>query len=74
MDKLLAEGYFEKRLAEISAAVGPEAAQDAIEWGQYGTPQAQSTAVTIIGSDYLQPRRNHLFNTHSVSRRRYRRS
>ena len=66
MDQLLAEGYFEKRLAEISAAVGPDTALDAVEWGQQGTPQAQSTAVAIIGTDYLQPRRNHLFNTHSV--------
>jgi len=66
MEELLDEGLYEAKIDAIVAKMGPEAALDASQWGQYGESQDLATAVNILKQDYLQVRRRHLFVTHSV--------
>lgn len=67
MDQQLVEGRMESRMAEIVATLEPEASMDAVqEWGQQGASQSVSSAVGVLETDYLDPRRDHLFETHSA--------
>ena len=66
MEQLLDEGLYEAKIDAIVAKIAPEAALDAVLWGQYGEIQDLTTAVDILKQDYLQLRRRHLFVTHSV--------
>ncbi len=66
MDRFLTEGYFEERIAELQPLLAAEAEADRLLWGQYGESQTMDEAVQILIDDYLAPRRDHLFVTHSV--------
>ena len=66
MDTLLADGRYEKRIAELSQVLAQEAALDKIEWPEFGTPQTQQQAADTLINQYLIPRRVHLLTTHSV--------
>ena len=67
MDEFLVEGRYESRIDELEALFSTEAALDkAMFWGQPGTPQTLTEAVTILEEDYFDLRRTHLFETHSV--------
>ena len=67
MDKILAPGFYESRLAELEAAMSPEAALDAARWGQYGQSQSLGMAIDILENTYLAQRRQHLFVTHRTT-------
>jgi len=67
MDELLVEGRYEARVAEIAAEIAPEAALDKLQpWGQPGQPQDLATAINVLQTLYFDPRRVHLFETHSI--------
>ena len=61
----------------LSARIAQEAELDRDLWGQFGQPLTLVQATDIIKTQYLEPRRVHLFATHSVcdipGRRRRRR-
>jgi len=66
-DQLLVEGHYESRLDALAPLIAPEAALDALQpWEQPGTPQDLPTAIDILKSEFLEPRRIHLLQTHSV--------
>jgi len=67
MDDLLVEGRFETRISELESLIAPEAALDKLQpWGFYGDDQELTTAIGVLRGDYLDLRRVHLFQTHSV--------
>jgi hypothetical protein len=59
------ERYFERRIDALLGQMQPDVALDAARWQMsWGTPQTFTQALQIIKSDYLQPRRVHLYQTH----------
>ena len=66
MDRFLAEGHYEGRIAELSAMISPEAALDINVWGQFGQSQSLAQAVQILQDDYLDARRAHLYGDHGI--------
>lgn len=76
MDQLLqsnevpfAERRLERRLDDLLHQMEPDTLLDQARWGYptYGVPQSMGKAVQVIQSEYLQPRRHHLFVTHNVT-------
>ncbi len=67
MDELLVEGRYEARISQLAALIGPEAALDKLQpWGWVGAEQTLATAIDVLETEYLDKRRVHLFETHSV--------
>lgn len=66
MDQMLAPGILEARIDELADRIRPEAGFDRNRWLQYGTPQSLDQAIQDLKSGYLEPRREHLFQTHRV--------
>ncbi|HLO39899.1 MAG TPA: CotH kinase family protein [Phycisphaerales bacterium] len=75
MDELLqapgtpmAQRVLENRINELQSLCGPDVALDRAKWGNpYGANQDLATALGILKTQYLDPRRVHLFQTHTVS-------
>ncbi|RIK78383.1 MAG: hypothetical protein DCC68_15310 [Planctomycetota bacterium] len=63
--------YFEKRLDELVALLGPDVLLDKARWGANahfpGATYTLQQAVDRLENEYLAPRRTHLFVTHSQS-------
>jgi len=66
MDDMLADSTYDDRIDELVALMAPEHALDVAEWGQYGAALTVTQATDLVKTDYLQPRRTHLFTTHRV--------
>jgi hypothetical protein len=66
-----AERYFENRLDELVAQLGPDVLLDKARWGANahfpGATYTLQQAADRIETDYLVPRRTHLFVTHTQS-------
>jgi len=65
----LMDSFYERQLSEWEQALAGEVAQDIQVWGSpgWGTPQTFQQALTLMSTDYFQPRRIHLFETHLQS-------
>jgi hypothetical protein len=67
----LAQRRYETRIDDLAALISPEAALDLTKWGTWGDGSASSaccvqnlsTAVQLIKTGYLDPRRRHLLQT-----------
>ncbi len=67
MDDLLVEGRYEARIDALSALVADQALADRARWGWYGADEPPAAAVVRLKTEYLGPRRAHLFGTHRVA-------
>jgi hypothetical protein len=57
---------FENRVNTLATQMNADVTLDRAKWGNpYGTPQTFQTAVSILKTQYLAPRRVHLYQTHS---------
>ncbi|MCP3980221.1 MAG: hypothetical protein GY716_13025 [bacterium] len=65
-DQLLEEGKYEARIDELVQLLQTEAALDVAKWGQYGDAQTIQQATDLLKSDYLDKRRVHLLETHTL--------
>jgi len=65
----LADTYYESLLHEWEIRLSAEVLEDISVWGSpsWGSPQTFQQALTLMSTDYLQPRRVHLFQTHRQS-------
>ena len=58
---------FETRLNQLAALCLPDVTLDRARWGNpYGSDQPFGAAVGILKTQYLAPRRNHLYFTHTA--------
>ncbi|HEX2973984.1 MAG TPA: lamin tail domain-containing protein, partial [Tepidisphaeraceae bacterium] len=62
-----AERYYDKRIDALYAMMAPDMALDNAKWGQWGTYQTFATGVNALKNQYLEPRRKHLYNDHSLN-------
>jgi hypothetical protein len=77
MDELLqapgtpaAQLRYEAKIDRLYPLHQADAALDLARWGAgYGTLQSMATALTALRNNYLAPRRNHLYLTHSAAAR-----
>ncbi|MBX3409755.1 MAG: CotH kinase family protein [Phycisphaeraceae bacterium] len=59
---------YEARADELRNLMNPDVLLDRARWGNpYGTNQSFDVALNALKNQYLEPRRNHLFVTHSSS-------
>ncbi|MCA9264825.1 MAG: CotH kinase family protein, partial [Planctomycetales bacterium] len=59
--------YFESRIDELAAALADDAAADLDKWGAiYGVVRDFHTAISLIKTNYLDQRREYLFETHNI--------
>lgn len=71
----VAQRKFETRIDQLVPLLAPDAALDLTKWGTWGNGSAASaccvqslpTAVSLLKSGYLEPRRTYLFRTLSVT-------
>ena len=64
---LPAARFYERRLDELAALLQPDATLDFGRWrAGYGLPHNLSTAMSRLKVEYLDDRREHLYQTHSV--------
>lgn len=57
-DVFLAEGYLEKRIAELEAMLRDDAALDRQNWSTYGQRQTMQQAQQILIDSYVKPKRD----------------
>jgi hypothetical protein len=58
-----AELKFERRIAELAALIGPDAALDYAKWPTWGVKQTLPNAVALMITNYFPARRNFLFRS-----------
>ena len=70
-DSPVQQRYFENRLEELVALLGPDVLLDREKWGNTahfpGRTYTLEEAANRIKDEYLVPRRVHLFETHNIS-------
>jgi hypothetical protein len=60
--------FYETKIDQIVAKMAPDVALDRAKWGNpYGVNQDLNTAVDILKTQYLDPRRTHFYVTHNVN-------
>ena len=52
---------YERRIRELYAQIGPDAALDFARWPTWGSPQTMPQALSILTNQYLPARRNFLY-------------
>lgn len=65
----LADTFYESLISAWEARLSLEVAEDIQVWGSpsWGIPQTFHQAIVLMSTDYFQPRRTHLFQTHRQS-------
>jgi len=57
---------YERRIDELTALIGPDAALDYAKWPTWGRKQTLPQAVEILRNQYLPARRNYLFRNSQI--------
>ena len=65
----LANTFYENLISDWESRLSLEVAEDIQVWGSpsWGIPQTFQQAIALMSTDYFQPRRTHLFQTHRQS-------